>query len=136
MMKTVCFDVSSGDEVEISDDQRIMDEMIQREREHMVRTEQRLRRSQTEENTLINSDDKLFDPNYWFQGFSPQAMSSQAPKPAPQKNLSDSRAATVSKKNDGTSTNFMATREPNNDFGTIEEKSVMPQFLRQIDTTI
>ena len=58
------FGFSSGDEGEISEDQRIMDEMIQRERDHMVRNAQRLRRSQTEENTLINSGDKLFDPNY------------------------------------------------------------------------
>ena len=49
------FGFSSGDEVEISEDQRIMDEMIQRERNHMIRNAQRLRRSQTEENTLINS---------------------------------------------------------------------------------
>jgi hypothetical protein len=63
--------------------------------------------------------------------------SSQAPKPAPQKNLSDSRAATVPKKTDGTFTNRMATREPNNVFGTDRrEPRDAPISSAQIDTTI
>ena len=53
-----CFDFATDDEAEICEDQRIMDEIIQRERERDVRLSERLRRSQTQENTLINSGKK------------------------------------------------------------------------------
>ncbi len=52
------FDFPSDDEIEISDDQRIMEEIVQRDRERETRVAEKLIRSQTQENTLINSGEK------------------------------------------------------------------------------
>ncbi len=49
------FDFSSDNEVEISEDQRIMEELIRMDCEREEKLSRRLRKSQTEENTAINS---------------------------------------------------------------------------------
>ena len=55
------FDIPSDDEVEINEDQRIMGEYIRMEHEHELKVSERLRKSQTEGNTLINSSEyKLY----------------------------------------------------------------------------
>ena len=54
------FDIPSDDEVEINEDQRIMEEYIRIEREHELKVSERLRRSQTEGNTLLNSSEHKF----------------------------------------------------------------------------
>ena len=56
-------DLHSDDEIEISEDQRIMDELIRKERERDEK--KKLRRSQTEENTFINSGE--LEMNYLFE---------------------------------------------------------------------
>ena len=48
-------DFNSEDEFEISEDQQIMEELIRKEREHEEKLSRRLIKSQTEENTAINS---------------------------------------------------------------------------------
>ena len=53
------FDIPSDDEVEINEDQRIMEEYIRIEREHELKVSERLRKSQTEGNTLINSSEYM-----------------------------------------------------------------------------
>ena len=53
-------EIPSDEEVEISEDQRIMDELVLREHERVFRASQRRWiRSQTEDNTLINSSKNI-----------------------------------------------------------------------------
>ena len=53
------FEIPSDGEVEISEDQRIVDELVWRERERDLRASQRWIRSQTEDNALINSSKNI-----------------------------------------------------------------------------
>ena len=52
-------EILSDGEVEISEDQRIMDELVTRDRERELRASQKLLRSQTEDNTMINSSKNI-----------------------------------------------------------------------------
>jgi len=54
-------DFLSDDEVSISEDQRIMEEIIEKDRERERKAAQKLRMSQTEENTFINSGKYIFN---------------------------------------------------------------------------
>jgi hypothetical protein len=54
-------DFPSDDEVSISEDQRIMEEFIEMDRERERKSVEKLRRSQTEENTFINSGKNIFN---------------------------------------------------------------------------
>ena len=55
------FEFPSDEEVQVSEDQRIMDDLILKEQERVFRASQRRWiRSQTEGNTLINSSKNIF----------------------------------------------------------------------------
>jgi hypothetical protein len=60
-------DFLSEDEVSISEDQRIMEEIIEKDRERERKAAQKLRMSQTEENTFINSGKYIFNC-FWILG--------------------------------------------------------------------
>ncbi len=109
-----------------------MDEIIQRERERDVRVSERLRRSQTQENTLINSGEKKSNGGFMQHGngrilpsagviddttiFIPKCLAenianSQPPKVAPRVEMQSKRAGTVPKNTDGTWSNGLPRRE-------------------------
>ena len=108
-------DFHSDDEVEMSEDQRIMDELIRRDREREEKNSRRLRRSQTEENTSINSGD--LEMNIYLKELDDRRLisvgdkisHSMPPKPAPRVAMEMARAATVPKKTDGTYSNCLPT---------------------------
>ena len=122
------FDFPSDGEIEISEDQRIMDEIILKERERDLKVAEKLRRSQTQENTLINSGEKkaksrvtdrtdvrllsaggVIDENTIFipKKLAECIANSQPPKSAPRVDLQLAKAATVPKNSDETSSNML-----------------------------